>query len=231
MAISQEPSHPQEDVSIIPATDRHVIEIAGLHQEYISGSSREGIAVMMQGMLGDYYRELVARHDCAVYVAVHGGRVIGYASLVCNQRRVLLKLAVRRPRWMLSILTRFSLWPAMMGYGIRKVTAEFLGGKWPKGYSHAGQPAAAELRSVAVYPDWRGHSIAVRLLQSTMQYAVSKQWVPIVAWVEQCNSASKRAFVKAGFELAAQRANGDVTVNLYSWRPHLCLRSTCVATQ
>lgn len=219
MTTALEQDESSQGVLVMAAEVQHVAEIAAMHCAYISERSVATTGPLMKQLLHSYYGELVRRDDCALFAATAAGKVVGYASLVVNQRRAMLAAVVKQPLLLLRMVVRVRFLVSTVGYVVSKISAEFLGHKWPESCATADFQAGSELRSIAVKPEFRGRDIAVHLLEAALRHAVLRSWTPVVAWVDETNTASSKAFLKSGFRLAAQRVDQDRTANLYVWQP------------
>ena len=139
-----------------------------------------------------------------VYVALFDHHVIGYVALVLNQGQILLKLS-------LNPLGNFINWQSFrillsfhaLNLIYEKFVHEILGGKWrntPTQYKYT-----YELRSIAVHPDHRKASVGTSLLNTLLDHALRKKWIPIITWVDEANVASTKLFRKVAFRKVGRR--------------------------
>lgn len=190
----------------------HVSQIARLHYEYIFPDSQKMREIEIP-LLEAYYLELIRRKDCMVYVAIHNEQVIGYCSLVSNQRKAMLMSVVKNPCIFLRSVTsiRFT---NFYRYVSRKMSDEWLGQKWQGIQVRAG----VEVRSIAVDEAYRGTEIGFHLLVECLQIARAKKWSSLIAWVAENNKASCRLFERAGFHIVGEKMEDTHVFRLYQIR-------------
>lgn len=211
----------KQELTITVAGRQHTRAVADLHILYVSSDPVCEISQSAADLIRAYYDELQGRDDCSILVALVDGEVVGYAALVARHRRILWRSLARKPLVLLRIIMQVRFWRPMTWYVARLVSSEFLGGKWPEGDAAKPLRRAWELRSIAVKPQWRGRSIAPKLLQSALQHAMIRQWAPVVAWVAQGNLASNRAFTKVGFQVVDRKTDQHGSANVYLWTPEI----------
>jgi ribosomal protein S18 acetylase RimI-like enzyme len=200
---------PHSDIIVRGALPADIPAIVSLHVIQISESVS---AVGGSFALERYYRYLLQDQRCALFVASSNGLVVGFASVVDRQERVLLRFFTRH-----VLLGVVSLLKMLFSYsGIRylkyKLKNEFRGGKW--GDARPGDRNICELRSVAVSEAQQGRGIGRRMLTACIDEARSKGMRQMFAWVSPDNVASQRLFRALGFreEMKVQSGAGTDSI-------------------
>lgn len=187
--------------------------IAALHVNYIGVSPPVAIEYRF---LRAYYRCLLCRDDSIVYVAIASGKVIGFASLVRKQTRVLFHLSLDDPALIFRLFLALPFSRVLrqrMGF---RVYNELWAARKVKRVALAMGPC--ELRAVTVQGNYRGQKIGDRLLRACLDHARREKWDPILAWVAEGNVSSNRLFQQVGFRRVGSKAESQGIVYLYLWQ-------------
>jgi len=180
-----------------------------LHKKCILNVQLERIEL---DLLHAYYRELIRHPDCAVFVAVVAGRVVGYSAIVKSQRQVFVRLAARDLILLGRLVLGMCFSPRLYRRFFMRFAGEFLGAKWNDSFEDYRR--AYELRAVAVDANHRRADIGTMLIQASQHHAQRQGWEQLIAWVAEDNVPSIRLFEKVGFKKVGTKIESRRAINL-----------------
>lgn len=190
--------------------------IATLHNNFIANTSSflSGSEHSSTSFIETYYNSIISNTDCSVYVALNDNKTIGYASLVRNQRWIILSMIFNKCTFSSVKKLRYVFPWRIVRYIIAKMLQEILGGKWSSDMKDFRD--SCELRAVAVDPGYRSLSIGTGLLRASLAHARLNNWGRVIAWIEESNLPSRRLFEKAGFVKVGEKMEMHGCVYLYA---------------
>jgi GNAT superfamily N-acetyltransferase len=81
----------------------------------------------------------------------------------------------------------------------------------------------AQLRILLVHPEGRGHRLGERLVEACIQFARQAGYTRMVLWTNHPLVAARKIYLRAGFQLSAERPHHSFGVDLVGQTYELAL--------
>jgi ribosomal protein S18 acetylase RimI-like enzyme len=179
---------------IVPLTQGHCPEVAGLHLDHLRTGfrGRPGLE-----LLAAYYKALVRSEGGCGFVAEQAGRVAGYVCGVWEPTAV--RVALLKAQWSALIfwgLAQVLVHPRFFN-DLRGRLGGFSRGHVPVGLGY-------ELRPIVVAPAARGTGIGVQLVDVLLEDAVRRGFDRVYLVAEEENTTANAFYRKVGFQLESR---------------------------